>query len=332
MVSKASRDLQLRFGLEAFVLGRNWLIQGRKKEYSVGQFYLELDEMHSLVQFETSEQLSRAMENESKTGSSEKIRKRYEPYLEEIKSKYKISFSFQGKKMDKLENRMSTVFSISKQILNDIALHYSDASLKIVLENWEDQSHLPYFLIHLRYAIQFGFPIEFKYRKLMDLKWQSRKVIPYLLTLTENNLGIIGKDSKDQATKSFLLSRIKPKDSDFLDDLRFSVSNGKPIISFDYQNYLENDPKAKFQRKEITYRVRMATNNWDLLRHSVDWKLKLIQEESGCAIVEITTNNEWGVFDMLFNYGIYAKLLEPKDALERFRSKVSDLTELYRKK
>jgi predicted DNA-binding transcriptional regulator YafY len=328
MANKNSKDNQMMMGIEAFLLGREWIIKPNENEsLSVGEFYNTIDEIHQEKYHKTG---TKAWDNdETKTEFSEKIRKRYEPYFKLLNSTFEFDFSFKQKISSDYERKYNAIYKIAKYILNELCLKYNDESLQIILKQWKKPADFPTFLICIRYAVEFGFPIEFKYTKLMSTKIESRKIYPYLITLTENNLGLIGYDTKDKTTKSFLLSRISEPRMNFLSDYyKASTSEIKPP-KFDYNLYLSTDPNARFQKKERKYLIRMAKNNFDLLQHSKTLKFKEISSEIAFVTIEIVTYNEWDVFDLLFNYGTYAQLLSPSDAVERFNEKLISLLNHY---
>ncbi len=325
---KASKDNQLMMGIEAFLLGREWIIKPEGSQaMSVGEFYNAIDEIHQ-ERFHKGE--SKAWENDdTKTQLSEKIRKRYEPYLKAVTDEFKFSFSFKSGIASDYEKKTSAIQAMAKQLLSAVCLKYSDESLQIILKAWDKPANFPTFLVCVRYAISFGFPIEFKYTKLMTSKPESRKIFPNLITLTENNLGLIGYDTKDKKTKSFLLSRISEPKLEFYPSLIQALSSGQKPPKFDYKTYLQTDPSAKFQKKERTYTVRLSKNNLDLLKHSKTLAFREVSTDSTFVTIEIQTHNEWAMFDMLFNYGSYALLLGPDDALARFKEKLTSLSDHY---
>jgi hypothetical protein len=328
---KATKDIQLLMGIEAFLLGREWLVLPEPtQQLQVGEFYLVLDELHSEL---LKGQPSKALENENtKTLAAEKIRKRYEPYLNEVRKKFNFDFSFQSKITRDFESNNEAIYQISRLLIKDICINYSDEALKIVLTNWKKPYDLPAFLVLLRYSMKFGFPIEFYYTKLMQNTSKPRRVFPYLLTVTGNHLGLISYDTKDKNIKSFLLSRIQVIYKNFLKDYRISRSNGFKRPQFDYMNYLKKDPYSKFQKIEVKYQIRIHRNNFDLFKHSIQLPFKVLEERENDLDLEVKSYDERNMFDILYNYGCYAELLKPEDARLRFINSLESILNQYSKK
>ncbi|MCG6150253.1 WYL domain-containing protein [Leptospira levettii] len=348
MAKNLTKEEQIQKGLEVLLLGREWYLKERTKNQhneimNVGDLYTRFDEIHQidmdpeawkkeLLEFNEDEEDDIPKKNQKKkTSLQEKVRKRLQNYLDEVKAQFGISINFQSKHCNLRENDIPKIFSISLTILKSFAHFTSDEALQIVLKNWKDKITLPTFLIVIRYAIKFNLPLEFQYKKLMNIQQGPRRVYPRAITLVEGNLGLIAYDTNDKNTKSFMLSRIQNPKLDFYPALISSLSNETKLPKFNLIDYLNNDPFAKFQKKEVTYTIWMAKNNLDYFLHSINLACSVIEEDdkTNSAIVEIKTHNEYLIFDILFNYQRYAKLIGPKEAVSAFRAKLHDLTQFY---
>lgn len=349
MAKNLTKEEQIQKGLEILLLGREWYLKERTKNQhdevmNVGDLYTRFDEIHQidmdpeawkkeLLEFNEDEEEEEIPKKnqKKKTSLQEKVRKRLQNYLDEVKAQFGISINFQSKHCNLRENDISKIFSISLTILKSFAHFTSDEALQIVLKNWKDKITLPTFLIVIRYAIKFNLPLEFQYKKLMNIQQGPRRVYPRAITLVEGNLGLIAYDTNDKNTKSFMLSRIQNPKLDFYPALISSLSNETKLPKFNLIDYLNNDPFAKFQKKEVTYTIWMAKNNLDYFLHSINLSCSVIEEDdkTNSAVVEIKTHNEYLIFDILFNYQRYAKLIGPKEAVLAFRAKLNDLTQFY---
>ncbi len=348
MAKNLTKEEQIQKGLEVLLLGREWYLKERSKNQhdeimNVGDLYTRFDEIHQidmdseawkkeLLEFkEEKEEEELKKDQKKKTTLQEKVRKRLQNYLDEVKGQFGITINFQSKHCSLKENDIPKIFSISSTILKSFAHFTSDEALQIVLKNWKDKIALPTFFIVIRYAIKFNLPLEFQYKKLMNSRFESRRLYPRAITLVEGNLGLIAFDTKDKKTKSFMLSRIQNPKLDFYPALISSLNSETELPKFNLIDYLNNDPSAKFQKKEITYTIWMAKNNVDYLQHSLSLACKIIKEDdkTNSAIVEIKTHNEYLIFDILFNYQRYAKLIGPKEAVSAFQAKLLDLTQFY---
>lgn len=340
MAKNLSKEQQLLQGLEILLLGNKWYIRGQSRNQlgetaKVGDMYIRFEEIHNIddgneEQPESDETDAEAYEKR-RTSLQEILRKRYSNYIKEVESKFKVNINFQSKICNLRNENNETNFQIAKTIISKIAYSSSDDALKVALSNWEDKPAFLTFLIVLKYAIKFQFPIEFKYNKLMRLISSDRRVYPRSIALINGNLGIIAYDKNDQNTKSFLLGRIHSPKLDFYSDLLKSKENSVTLPNFDLVTYLSTDPNAKFQKQEITYTIWMAKNNLDFFKHTSTLPFEIKEEDSikNFAIVEIKTFNEFQIFDLLFNYHTYAKLVGPPSAVENFKKKLKSLSEFY---
>lgn len=322
MAKNPSEPKQLLLGLEAYLLGIVWFInpptkKGERK--SVYEFYRTLDELHNPQSIE-----------ELDSHSEDTFRKRYANYLDKLESKYSINIQLQQKQYTPLQNP-SLILRLARFLVDQVAVSSSDESLQIVLNNWKEPISLLTFLVAIRYAIQDSFPLEFKYKKQMDFRSQSRRVFPRALTVYEGQLSLIAFDTKDKETKSFLVSRISEPKLLFWESLLQGRRLDYALPKFSLEDFLHQSPNAKFQKKEISYQIRIAKNNVDLLRHSTTLPFTILEEEEGSSdcTIEITTFNQYKVYDLLFNYYTYARLLAPPDAVKRFQNKLKTLSEFY---
>ncbi|MCW7467647.1 WYL domain-containing protein [Leptospira levettii] len=363
MAKNLTKEEQTQKGLEVLLLGREWYLKGRTKNQldeinKVRDLYFRFDEIHKmdldpeawqrdLLEFEKGveyeyeekygykEEIKEEEELEKKTKKEttyqEKIRKRLQNYLDEVKTQFGVTINFQSKQCSLKESDLPTIFSISSSILKSYAHLTSDDALQLVLRNWKDKIAFPTFLIVVRYAIKFKLPIVFQYNKVMWFRQEPRRVYPRAITLMDGKLGLISYDTKDKQTKSFILSRIQNPELDFYPELSSYLNNEMELPNFDLIDYLNNNPNAKFQKKEVIYTIWMTKNNLDYFLHSINLPCKVIKEDknTNSAIVEIKTYNEYLIFDMLFNYQRYAKLIGPKEAVSAFRDKLHDLTQFY---
>ncbi|MCW7506104.1 WYL domain-containing protein [Leptospira paudalimensis] len=341
MAKNLTKEEQIQKGLEVLLLGREWYLKEKTKNQhdeimNVGDLYTRFDEIHQIDTDPEAWKKGLLEDKEDddpdkKTSLQEIVRKRLSNYQKEIKDKFNVTINFQSKECNLQESDLSKIFSISLTILKSFAHFTSDEALQIVLKNWKDKIALPTFLIVVRYAIKFNLPIEFQYKKLMNIRLEQRRVYPRAITLVEGNLGLIAYDTKDKNTKSFMLSRIQNPKLDFYSALISSLSNETELPNFDLIDYLNNNPFAKFQKKEVTYTIWMAKNNLDYFLHSINIPCSVIEEDAktNSATVEIKTHNEYLIFDILFNYERYAKLIGPKEAVATFRSKLNNLSQFY---
>ncbi len=328
---KTQETNQLRFGIETYAFAREFIYKADDSERIKAEaLYLFLDELHSAIRSDDYE--TKASKSITETKLGEKIRKRYLPYLSLIKEKYDFDFNFQDKSQDAgFENNKERLHSICKDYLTDFCYYFSDETLRIALNNWNPPADLLYFFVVVRYAIKFQFPIEFRYRKLMFSQVTHRRVLPKLITIKDNHLGLIGEDLMDGSIKSFLISRISGLDLDFRSAFFKRPAFDKKPAPFNYAEYIANNPSAKYQKVDKQYQITLSKNNLDLLRHSKfnSTPIKVVNENDDSANIVVTTHDEWGVFDMLFNYEKYAKLSGPPDALERFKNKLKILNAHY---
>lgn len=340
MAKNLTKEEQIQKGLEVLLLGREWYLKGRTKNQhdeimNVGDLYTRFDEIHQIDMdpeaWKNGTLEIKEDDPKKKTSQQEIFRKRYANYLKEVEDQFGVSINFQSKEFYLKESELPKIFAISISILKSFAHFTSDEALQIVLKNWKEKIALPTFLIVVRYAIKFNLPLEFQYKKLMNFRQDSRRVYPRAITLVEGNLGLIAYDTKDKNTKSFMLSRIQNPNLDFYPSLVSSLSKDTKLPDFDLIDYLTTNPFARFQKEEITYTIWMAKNNVDYLLHSLNLACKIIKEDdkTNSAIVEIKTHNEYLIFDILFNYQRYAKLIGPKEAVAAFRAKLHDLTQFY---
>jgi hypothetical protein len=318
---------QLRIGIEAYALAREYIFKATgQNQKRAGEIYVFLDELYSAKL--GGEHETRALQNLTPTSLEEKLRKRYESNLNLVMKRYKFEFNFQDKSQDaRFEGNRDRIHAMCKDYLSEYCYYFSDETLRIAINNWNPPGDLLYFLVVLRYAIEFDFKIKFNYRKLMNLIPDNRTILPKLITLKDNNLGIIGVDTRDNQTKSFLLSRISNLQTDFEIAFRRRPEDDTRSVPFNYAEYLANNPSAKYHKEDKEYQISISINNLDLLKHSkLNTNLITIlhQDERGAQIV-IRTHDEWAVFDMLFNYETYAKLTGPADVLEKFNNKLERL-------
>jgi len=347
MQKNSSDNYSQRFGIESFALAREWIFKPfqesqinlnsnskindlkRKKikPMKAGDLYLFLDEIHSRILGKQ----SKAMANQTSTSITEKLRKRYDPYLRKFSEKFGFEFNFQDKTLNaQYESNYLRIHTICKAYLQDFAYSYNDDALMIAIRNWATPGDLLYFLVVIRYAIELGFPIEIIYKKIMFFSNSSRRLIPYLIKGSELGLGLICLDLNDNTVKSFLLSRVVSLKSDFM-NLYYQKSFSEKKINFDYLSYNRENPRSKFMRQEITYTVEMNLNNYDLLLHSKLWQIKKLNttaSQKNWVVVEISTYDERAFFDTLFNYGTFVKILEPIDACHRYIDELSRIKKL----
>lgn len=347
---------RLTWAIEAFVLAREWIFkpyqakherdnagsspsglscrstdQNLPDPWKAGELYLFLDELHSSSTHANSEAFSRATDNETKTALTEKLRKRYEPYLKEFSQKFNISVSFQDKFLDAgFEGSPMKILSIAREYIQDMVHSYSDEAMELVVRNWSPYADVLYFFVVTRYAILNKVPIEFEYEKLMHQKLTYRKVIPLMIVLLEHKLSLIAKDLKDGETKSFLISKIKNIKS----DLRTTIhtESRDEIEDFDYTRYRREDPNATFHRTPIDYEIEIDPRNLDFLRHTETLTFQELArpaQQPNWKTIQVKTHRERDLFDLLFNYGLYARLVAPDLAVEKFRKELNELRDFY---
>ncbi|WCL50729.1 WYL domain-containing protein [Leptospira sp. GIMC2001] len=339
---KSTELYQIRYGLEAFAFAREWIFKPNQESLSAkqdksiknkiikaGELYLFLDELHSYSWLNKNHNFSKSFESETKTSVTEKIRKRYEPYLSLVSQKFGLNISFQDKTLDATyEQNLIRIHSICKDYLVGFAHSYNDSSLELVIRNWNTPGDLLYFLVAIRYAIQGKFPIEIQYSKAMFLTETARKIYPYLIVSTEGHLSLLGKDLKDNKTKSFLVSRIKG----FKIDLRNAIENyNQGNEFFNLKDYLQSDPQAKFSKDEITYEFEISNRNLDFFKHTQLFDVIVIgnAKRNQWSRISISSHNERKIFDLLFNYGTFIKLTSPQDAADRFVKELKELNHFY---
>ncbi len=319
---------QLRIGIEAYAFAREFIYKSKgENQYKAGDIYLLLDELYSAkigVDHET-----KALKNETPTSAEEKLRKRYQSNLDLVKTRYGFDFNFQDKSTDaKFEGYPNRIHSMCKDYLSEFCFYFSDETLRVAINNWNPPGDLLYFLIVLRYAIECDFRIKFNYRKLMfPLLPTTRTILPKLITLKDNHLGIIGVDSQDKQTKSFLLSRISNLQTNFVRAFRERPEDNARSAPFNYAEYLANNPSAKYHKEVKEYEISISLNNLDLLKHSHlnTIPITILHQDDKSAKIVLKTHDEWAVFDMLFNYETYAKLIGPADVLHKFNDKLERL-------
>ncbi|EKJ85796.1 WYL domain-containing protein [Leptospira meyeri] len=340
MAKNLTKEEQLQKGLEVLLLGREWYLKEKSKNQhnelvNVGDLYTRLDEIHQIdaspEAWKNGDLEIKEEDPEKKTSEQEVFRKRFSNYLNEVEKQFQVSIFFQSKTCNLEETDLSKIFAMSAMILKSYAHSTSDDALQIVLKNWNDKIALPTFLIAVRYAIKFNFVLEFQYKKLMSFRSESRRVYPREIALIDGNLGLIAYDTRDKLTKSFLLSRIQKPKLNFYTDLISSFHKDDKLPNFDLIDYLTNNPYAKFQKKEVTYTIRMAKNNLDHFLHFTNLPSQVKEEDpkTNSVTVEIKTHNEYQIFDLLFNYHTYAKLIGPIEAVTAFQNKLKSLTAFY---
>jgi predicted DNA-binding transcriptional regulator YafY len=322
----------LRIGIEAYAFAREYIYkQPAGTQTRAGEIYLLLDELHSARL--GNEHETRALKNLTQTSLEEKLRKRYQSNLNLVMKKYNFDFNFQDKTLDaRYEENLDRIHAICKDYLSEFCYYFSDETLRIAIKNWKTPGDLLYFLIVLRYAIEFDFRIKFSYRKVMFPFPENRSILPKIITLKDNNLGIIGLDSKDMQTKSFLLSRISNLQTNFIKAFRERPEDDMRSAPFNYSEYLANNPFAKYHKEVIDYEISISLNNLDLLKHSKlnEHPITILQQDETEAKIVIKTHDEWSVFDMLFNYETYAKLTGPPTVVERFKEKLDRMSKHYK--
>lgn len=339
---KSIEQYQIRFGLEAFALAREWIFKPSQdalaakqnksieaKAIKAGQLYLFLDELHSYTWLNRNNSFSKSFESETKTSVTEKIRKRYEPYLSMVSQNYGLNISFQDKTLDaSFEENPQRIHAICRDYLLGFAHSYNDSSLELVVRNWAIPGDLLYFFLVLRYAILGKFPIEIQYSKAMFLTETTRKIYPYLIVSNEGHLSILAKDFRDNKTKSFLISRIK----NFKIDLKTAIGNyNQSDLDFNLRQYQESDPHSKFLKQEITYEFEISNRNLDFFKHTQLFDVTILGSgrRSHWSKIAIKSHNERKIFDLLFNYGTFIQLIGPEDALDRFKMELRELHQFY---
>ncbi|MCC5816060.1 MAG: WYL domain-containing protein [Leptospira sp.] len=312
--------------------------QDQKLPMKAGELYLFLDELHSAngrkndTLSDDTEIFSRATKNETKTELTEKLRKRYEPYLKEFSKKYEIPVSFQDKYLDaNYEEKPMTIIKICRDYLQDFVHSYSDEALELVVRNWQPNGDVLYFFVLCRYAIQRKVVLEFDYEKVMGGEKKRRRVIPYLIVILEYKLSLIAKDLRDGETKSFLISKIKNVQSDLR---QIIISEPEDDAEeFDYTRFRKEDPNARFQKEKVVYEIEIAKQNLDFLRHTENILFKELEKSvstKGWKVIQLETHRERDLFDLLFNYGKYARLVSPKNAVEKFKQELDELRDFYK--
>lgn len=338
----------LLLAIEAYAIGREWILKpheyknlGSKKEkpWKVSDFYIFLDELHTPEEFRMNEKFSKVMEDESdtvdtgktKSPPSEKLRKRYENYFKEFTSKYNVPVKFQEKSLEgSFEHFPMTILKICKDYLHEFAHSESPESLEVAIRTREPNGDILYLLVCLRHAILRKIKIEFEYESTMSMELTRRRVVPYVIMNIEYKLSLLALDLRDNEIKSFPISRIKNLKTD-IEQILAAIPE-ENLEDFNLAQYRKIDPNATFQDPTITYKIELSEGSLNILKHSETLNYKELNEKSftpNWKVIEVTTYRERDLFDILFNYGIYARLLSPPDSVKRFKEKLDTIGKFY---
>ncbi|HMV44091.1 MAG TPA: hypothetical protein PK079_13490 [Leptospiraceae bacterium] len=181
--------------------------------------------------------------------------------------------------------------------------------------------------VFIRYAIQYSLPIELSFLKTMDWKPSFRRVIPRYLASKNQLLDVVVTDLKDNVNKWFSLVNILSIENDLYSAFR---KRNKRNLPFDRASF-ESSPEGRFHWANIVYTVQFNSYTFNHCINTNELDYKIIKNESPLQmIVEITCNDSYLIQRILFNYGVYVKLLAPSEAVSQFKNKLSALEKHYR--
>lgn len=236
-----------------------------------------------------------------------------------------ISLNLKSKKIEFLNKTIP--FKIITIYVKSFCEDYNEQHLRLYYKSKKENFfEVLRILVFIRYAIKYSLVIELEFLKMMN--WQStlRRVIPRYLASKNLLLDVVVTDLKDNGNKWFSLVNILS----IQNDLYSAYQKRKKInLPFDRMSF-ENSPEGQFHWETVTYTVLFNSYTFSHFSHTNELEYKIIEDKSPVEmIVEIYCNDVFLIQKILFNYGVYVKLLSPPQAVIDFKSKLTLLHEHY---
>ncbi|MCB1174302.1 MAG: hypothetical protein KDK39_12085 [Leptospiraceae bacterium] len=98
------------------------------------------------------------------------------------------------------------------------------------------------------------------------------------------------------------------------------------------KKFERESPNARLQRESQRYVLRLSGNSFHHFRntHNVQYTINDQDNDNEFVEIEFESTNERFVKAIMFDYGIWCKLLEPASLVQTFNKKLAELQEHYR--
>ena len=250
--------------------------------------------------------------------------RRFRLYTGKLK-KIGVSLNLKSKKIE-FENK-NTPFKIISTYVKFFCEDYNEQHLRIFFKSKkEDFYEVLRLFVFIRYAIKYSLVIELEFAKSMNWQKSIRRIIPRYLISKNQFLDVVVTDLKDKRGKWFSLVNIISLKNDLLSAYK---KRKKSNIPFDRVSF-EASPESQFYWVTVVYTVQFNSYSFVHFSTTNEIEYKVINNDNPLAIiVEISCNDVFLIQRILFNYGIYVKLLSPASAVLDFKNKISALGKHY---
>ncbi len=236
-----------------------------------------------------------------------------------------VAMDLQMAKISGFENNRDVIKKICRFYLNRFSIFYNDFPLERLIRTALDPGGIPYMLASINYGIRYRLPLDFTYHKMNSKKKDRRRVYPYAMTVRGDYLNVVAMDAADRRIKQFILSRITEFHTDIIDVFTRKEETAAPHLSpFDYDAYLQSED-GSFFRQKIRYTIELLAHSFDHFCHSYDFPYTVIEKKGTTkTVIELASVDFHGVYQMLFNYGQFCRLLGPEEAIQEYRQLLTD--------
>ncbi len=250
--------------------------------------------------------------------------RRFRMYTGKLK-KIGVSLNLKSKKIEFKNKRIP--FIIISTYVKSFCEDYNEQQLRIFFKSKkEDFYEVLRLFVFIRYAIKYSLMIELELAKSMNWQTSLRRIIPRYLISKNQFLDIVVTDLKDKRGKLFPLVNIISIKNNLLSAYK---KRKKSNIPFDRASF-EASPESQFYWVTVIYTVQFNSYSFIHFSNTNEIEYKVINDDNPLSIiVEISCNDVFLIQRILFNYGIYVKLLSPKEAVFDFKNKISALEKHY---
>ena len=289
------------------------------------------------------EHLSRGFE-EKEEREPEALQRRYRSYLRILeKLALPIRADFRERYISGLKDTQA-LSQLLRIYLKDCVEDYNDAAVQNYYRK-APQSPTEalsldklYKLVVLKYAIKYGLPLNFSYKKLFSLKEKSVRVLPLAFSCRLGHFNLIARDHETELDKHFVAGRIlKIKDdfySLFYREMSRTQYEGAPKTAFDLQNYYKTtEGNLGWPKKNYVLEIPSEEVLDHFQQRYARGFQKLEVRKAGERYhIRFESHDEIFVMRLLFFYGKYARLLAPPETVQSFKQRLKDIQNHYAKK
>lgn len=325
-----TKNEQLLLGIEQIAFGNHYVMNQKKS----------LNEMIDMMYYfqQTPDELKDDQDDSNDqssiqdgVGASNSIQKNYQNYRRLLTEKYGVIIDFKRHIFSGLNSHPEIYRSICSFYLKSISFNFDFNALDKWLQNEQQRFEVLTRLVMIKYYIKFGLLLNFDYEKLMSSTQSERKIIPMAITSRNGYLDVIGYDPSTDEMKYYILSCITQIHSDLWQEFEGGEWNYKQSENFDVDEFEKKSPNASFKRETQRYTIRLSGNSYHHFRNTYHLDYTPIDQENDNEYVTITfeTTDTRMVKSLLFDYGVWCKLIEPKKIIDEFKEKLGGILEHY---